>query len=848
MVKAVRNILETMTRGKRMSVNFKVGVRRTNLIVVSLVVSVIFSLAVAAQNNANKVLDENAVMALLNQLADGLGDLVEDEEQTNSIVEKWNAREGLEGKTRAQILPLLFADVQAVINDPTTRTKIWRAWNPPEQAATVPKPAATPVAAQNSQALDEVAAFDLADDLKRRFAGLVSGRRIPNANITWTELNNLTGKTRAEIMRLLFADVQAVITDPASRTLVWNEWNRPATPPAQKGAPQPLPQTPVGYLAIVTQGGKDDQLITENIPLLKWDVTIVDGLQKPIAGARVSIRLTSGATGDNVFRSINGKSVEAGITQTATTNAAGTCSFSIPWTRNARYELTVANSQGTAFKYIDGIPYDGAPIIKDFTWDSKWEASRTMVVETAEGYAKNHATELAQKQADQNAIAQILLRPADDWTRTGWTPEWAEKAIEINATFNAPVNDGLRAKFTNYHRTLGAINVLKLALTPASFDGLKRLNTFVQSQPRSNQNAVVSVDIGGKDVDLSVPFKQVPDAKVFQACKQKAAAGEAMTPDCGRALASVVPYQNRWNAINLSCLANRDLVPIANELNALVSSRKIFEAGLIKDEYPLTAGVELSKNHPGIPPDARGWVCSALIKNEMAKDMSRDGFPTDVLNAVIGEQLEEDWPPLTSANFAGKSEKASDPVALLNLFRSKNEVGKYSERDIGSVKRSRGETVEAFRARVVATLNNTFDPASGRRLDDSIFVFRARTLYGGGPNELKIPIGFLRLGPVRFFSAYGNGFDLTIDGERTLDVSVVFSGKVRPGQPVPDKRDLAIAVYGWTIGAQETDSEGIEQHIGFVMKRWVMYNIHTGEVYGTSEPNGDGKYSGQLFR
>ena len=65
---------------------------------------------------------------------------------------------------------------------------------------------------------------------------------------------------------------------------------------------------------------------------------------------------------------------------------------------------------------------------------------------------------------------------------------------------------------------------------------------------------------------------------------------------------------------------------------------------------------------------------------------------------------------------------------------------------------------------------------------------------------------------------------------------------------MPDKRDLGIAVYGWTIGAQESDSEGIEQHIGFVMKRWVMYNIHTGEVYGTSETDGDSKYSGQLFR
>lgn len=218
------------------------------------------------------------------------------------------------------------------------------------------------------------------------------------------------------------------------------------------------------------------------------------------------------------------------------------------------------------------------------------------------------------------------------------------------------------------------------------------------------------------------------------------------------------------------------------------------------------------------------------------------GFANEILNAVIGEQLEEDWPVLTSASIAGKVEKASDAAALLEMFRSKNEIAKYSDTEIGSVKRWRGETPEAFRARVETMLKGNADPTSGRRLDDSLFVFRVRTLYGGGPNELKTPVPFLRLGSVRFYSAYGNGFDVTADGE--LDFYIIFTGKLRPGQPVPDKRDLAVATWGWTIGAHESDRDGTQQYINFVMKRWVIYNIHTGEIYGT----GTSKTDGKLFR
>ncbi len=595
-----------------------------------------------------------------------------------------------------------------------------------------------------------------------------------------------------------------------------------------------------------TQCDKDSPLVTEKVPLLKWDVTVIDEQKRPVVGAVVSIRLGFGRTGDNTFHSINGRSVDDRITQTATTNSSGTCSLSIPWTRNVNYYLSVAG-QGYEFKFIeegkDGqFPYSG-PLFKEFSWDAEWKASSTVKVYTPEGLAKTNASALAKQQTDETTLTQILLRPADDWTRAAWTPEWAEKAMEINGTFNAPVSDALRAKFTNYQRIVGGLNILKLALTPTSFEQLRKLNTFVQSHPRSNENAVVTADIGGKNVDLTVPFKQAPDLKLYQRCK---ATGGSTSPECARALASVIPYQNRWNAINLSCLGNPGLVPVANEFNALVKTQILFDAGLIKDDYPLFPGTEISKNDYG-PPDARGWICSALVKNEMAKDMARDGFPTDILNSAIGEQLEENWTRITSANFGGKVEKASDQDALLKWFGEKNQVAKGVHQRIGSVKRLKeDEPKESFRPRVEAMLKNTIDPASGRRLDDSLFIFRVKSLYGRDPvKEIVTGDFFLRLDSVHLYDSYDNGSDLT--PEDSLSAYITFNGKVRPGQPIPDKRDLAVAAYGWTIGAKEHD-DSPSPHLGLVVRRWVMYNIHTGEIYGTSEANGTGKNYGQLFR
>jgi len=81
-----------------------------------------------AKTEPEEPLDAEAVAALLEQFGNGLPELLEDEDGLSEIMEKWDAREDLAGKTKKQILELLFTDVKAVVADKETQDKIWSAW------------------------------------------------------------------------------------------------------------------------------------------------------------------------------------------------------------------------------------------------------------------------------------------------------------------------------------------------------------------------------------------------------------------------------------------------------------------------------------------------------------------------------------------------------------------------------------------------------------------------------------------------------------------------------------------------------------------------------------------------
>jgi len=109
----------------------------------------VLGFSATAQTNSETPLDAEAVAALIEELKDGLPDLIDDEDQVTAITEKWGAREDLAGKTRAQILKMLFADVKSVIEDKETQDGIWTSWTSEKESdektpVESPKKPATP--------------------------------------------------------------------------------------------------------------------------------------------------------------------------------------------------------------------------------------------------------------------------------------------------------------------------------------------------------------------------------------------------------------------------------------------------------------------------------------------------------------------------------------------------------------------------------------------------------------------------------------------------------------------------------------------------------------------------------
>jgi len=124
-----QNTTEKIDRRKnKMSKTLKIGINRTKLAIALVLLCAAFSFSAMAQDNSNEPLDAEAVSALIGELKEGLPNLIDDEAQVEAIAEKWNAREDLAGKSKAQILKMLFADVKSVAEDKETQDNIWKSW------------------------------------------------------------------------------------------------------------------------------------------------------------------------------------------------------------------------------------------------------------------------------------------------------------------------------------------------------------------------------------------------------------------------------------------------------------------------------------------------------------------------------------------------------------------------------------------------------------------------------------------------------------------------------------------------------------------------------------------------
>lgn len=116
-----------------------------------------------------RTLTEDELSVLLNELKEGLADLVGDEEKAATIAAKWDSREDLGEKTRKQVLGLLFSDIQSIVTDKTIQNSVWTAWN--QTAQTEPETSMTvaPVSNPDQEANSDLEPYisDLSYDANR---------------------------------------------------------------------------------------------------------------------------------------------------------------------------------------------------------------------------------------------------------------------------------------------------------------------------------------------------------------------------------------------------------------------------------------------------------------------------------------------------------------------------------------------------------------------------------------------------------------------------------------------------------------------------------------------------------
>ena len=128
--------------------NTRSGITRTQLVIALVLIFAMFGFDAIAQTTPEKLLSQAEVTALMEELQNGFVDAIDDEDNVDAITQKWDAREDLGGKSKSQILKLLFDDVKSVVKDQQTQNKIWSTWNQNEEIA-VQAPVEKPVVPAN---------------------------------------------------------------------------------------------------------------------------------------------------------------------------------------------------------------------------------------------------------------------------------------------------------------------------------------------------------------------------------------------------------------------------------------------------------------------------------------------------------------------------------------------------------------------------------------------------------------------------------------------------------------------------------------------------------------------------
>ncbi len=100
-----------------MITKFKLTIGWTKIFIAFVLLSSVFSFGATAQNNNGKPMDAKALTDLIGELKEIVANSGANEKDAARVADRWNKRTDLTGKTKKEVIDLVYQDVKAVIKD-----------------------------------------------------------------------------------------------------------------------------------------------------------------------------------------------------------------------------------------------------------------------------------------------------------------------------------------------------------------------------------------------------------------------------------------------------------------------------------------------------------------------------------------------------------------------------------------------------------------------------------------------------------------------------------------------------------------------------------------------------------
>ena len=104
---------------------FKTRITRISLAAASMLLCSVFNFTAMAQTDSGKPLDAKTLSALVEELKGVVSRTATEANEAAMVGKKWNARKDLSGKTKQDVINLLYEDVKSVIRDSGTQYQIY---------------------------------------------------------------------------------------------------------------------------------------------------------------------------------------------------------------------------------------------------------------------------------------------------------------------------------------------------------------------------------------------------------------------------------------------------------------------------------------------------------------------------------------------------------------------------------------------------------------------------------------------------------------------------------------------------------------------------------------------------